>query len=231
MRYRERSSALAWHRRRCRAGTAPASDTGHRDRGEAVVRRAPDRAFVTVSVETRAKNPRDAQRQNAEAMTAVQQRLTQARIAEGADPHDRLRPEQEFDFVQGRRVPREFVARNWYRSPCRRHRPHRRGGRRGRAVGRDVGQRYSIRPPGARDGGARGAAARGGGRAGACRRGRGRRGAYRRPRPADRGLARRRHPAAAADDDDARAAEAPQTPIEPGLIEIRARVTLTASMR
>ena len=29
----------------------------------------------------------------------------------------------------------------------------------------------------------------------------------------------------------ARAAEAPQTPIEPGLIEIRARVTLTSSMK
>ncbi|HVD94224.1 MAG TPA: SIMPL domain-containing protein [Vicinamibacterales bacterium] len=80
--------------------------------GEAVVRHAPDRAFVTVTVEARAKNPRDAQRQNAEAMTAVQQRLTAARV-----PKDAIRTlgydlEQEFDFTQGRRVPREFVARN-----------------------------------------------------------------------------------------------------------------------
>jgi len=80
--------------------------------GEAVVRHAPDRGFVTVTVEARAKNPRDAQRQNAEAMTAVQQRLTAARV-----PKDAVRTlgydlEQEFDFTQGRRVPREFVARN-----------------------------------------------------------------------------------------------------------------------
>jgi uncharacterized protein YggE len=80
--------------------------------GEALVRRAPDRAFVTVTVETRAKSPRDAQRQNAEAMTAVQQRLDQARV-----PKDAMRTlgydlQQEYDFPQGRRVPREFVARN-----------------------------------------------------------------------------------------------------------------------
>jgi len=80
--------------------------------GEAVVRRAPDRAFVTVTVEARAKSPRDAQRLNAEAMTAVQQRLTAARV-----PKDAIRTlgydlEQEFDFTQGKRVPREFLARN-----------------------------------------------------------------------------------------------------------------------
>jgi hypothetical protein len=80
--------------------------------GEAVVRRAPDVAFVTVSVETRAKNPRDAQRLNAEAMTAVQQRLTQARVAKEAIRTAGYDLEQEFDNMQGRRVPREFVARN-----------------------------------------------------------------------------------------------------------------------
>ena len=90
---------------------APAPDTIVTS-GEAVVRRAPDRAFITVTVETRAKNPRDAQRLNAEAMTAVQQRLAQARV-----PKEALRTlgydlQQEFDFTGGRRVPREFVARN-----------------------------------------------------------------------------------------------------------------------
>ena len=48
--------------------------------GEAVVRRAPDQSFVTVSVESRARNPRDAQRQNAETMTAVQQRIAAAGV-------------------------------------------------------------------------------------------------------------------------------------------------------
>jgi uncharacterized protein YggE len=80
--------------------------------GEAVVRRAPDLAFVTLSVETRAKNPRDAQRLNAEAMTGVQQRLSQARVPKEAIRTSGYDLEQEFDVVQGRRVPREFVARN-----------------------------------------------------------------------------------------------------------------------
>ena len=80
--------------------------------GEAVVRQAPDRAFVTISVEARARSPRDAQRQNAEAMTAVQQRLATARVAKDAIRTLGYDLEQEFDFIQGRRVPREFVARN-----------------------------------------------------------------------------------------------------------------------
>jgi len=80
--------------------------------GDAVVRRAPDRAFVMVSVETRAKSPREAQRLNAEAMTAVQQRLAQARLPKDAIRTTGYDLQQEFDFVQGRRVAREFVARN-----------------------------------------------------------------------------------------------------------------------
>jgi uncharacterized protein YggE len=80
--------------------------------GDAIVSRAPDRVFVVVSVETRAKSPRDAQRMNAEAMTDVQQRLAQARIPREAIRTTGYNLQQEFDFVQGRRVPREFAARN-----------------------------------------------------------------------------------------------------------------------
>jgi len=80
--------------------------------GEAVVQRAPDRAFVTISSEARAKASRDAQRLNAEAMAAVQQRLSQAGIAKDAIRTLGVDLQQEFDFPQGRRVPREFVARN-----------------------------------------------------------------------------------------------------------------------
>jgi uncharacterized protein YggE len=100
---------------------APAASAQQRDAppsdvvvtsGEAVVRRAPDRALITVTVETRAKSPRDAQRLNAEAMTAVQQRLSQARVAREAMRTVGYTLEQEFDFAAGRRVPREFAARN-----------------------------------------------------------------------------------------------------------------------
>ncbi|HJZ76544.1 MAG TPA: SIMPL domain-containing protein [Vicinamibacterales bacterium] len=80
--------------------------------GEAVVQRAPDRAFVTIASEARAKASRDAQRLNAEAMAAVQQRLAQAGIARDAIRTLGVDLQQEFDFPQGRRVPREYVARN-----------------------------------------------------------------------------------------------------------------------
>jgi uncharacterized protein YggE len=80
--------------------------------GEALVRRAPDRAFVTASVETRAKNPRDAQRQNAEIMSAVQQRLVGAGIPRDAVRTTGYSMQQEFDFSNGRRIPRDFLAQN-----------------------------------------------------------------------------------------------------------------------
>jgi uncharacterized protein YggE len=80
--------------------------------GEAVVQRAPDRAFVTVASEARAKTSREAQRLNAEVMAAVQQRFAQAGIAKDAIRTLGVDLQQEFDFPQGRRVPREYVARN-----------------------------------------------------------------------------------------------------------------------
>lgn len=80
--------------------------------GEAVIKRAADQAFVDVSVETRAKAPRDAQRLNAEAMTSVQQKIAATGIPREAIRTTGYSVQQEFDFPNGRRVPREFVARN-----------------------------------------------------------------------------------------------------------------------
>lgn len=80
--------------------------------GEAVISRAADQAFISVSVETRAKSPRDAQRSNAEAMTAVQQKVNATGIPRDAVRTTGYSVQQEFDFPNGRRVPREFVARN-----------------------------------------------------------------------------------------------------------------------
>ena len=77
-----------------------------------MVRRAPDQAFVTVSVESRARNPRDAQRQNAEAMTAVQQRIAAAGVPKDAVRTLGYNIQQEFDYVEGRRVARGYLARN-----------------------------------------------------------------------------------------------------------------------
>lgn len=80
--------------------------------GEASVRRAPDQALVTVSVETRARQPRDAQRQNAEAMTAVQQKVADIGIPKDAIRTTGYSIQQEFDYANGRRTPRDFAARN-----------------------------------------------------------------------------------------------------------------------
>ena len=80
--------------------------------GEATIQRAPDVAYIGIVAETRAATPRAAQQQNAEAMTAVLKRLGDAGIAKDALKTTGLRVEQEFDFANGRRTPRGFVARN-----------------------------------------------------------------------------------------------------------------------
>jgi uncharacterized protein len=80
--------------------------------GEGIIRATPDRAFVAISAESRARNPVDAQRQNAEAMSAVQQKLKEAGIAPEAIQTRAYDLQPEFDFVNGRRVLRGYVARN-----------------------------------------------------------------------------------------------------------------------
>src|SRR5262245_44998173 len=80
--------------------------------GDGIVKAAPDQAFVTIGAESRAKAPKEAQSANATAMTAVQQKLAAAGI-----PKDAIRTlaydlQLESDWVNGRQVPRGYVARN-----------------------------------------------------------------------------------------------------------------------
>ncbi len=80
--------------------------------GEATVRRAPDRAFVDLAVETRAQTPKDASTRNAQLMTAVQEKVRALGV-----PADALRTRgyqlnPEFDYVNGRQIPRGYTARN-----------------------------------------------------------------------------------------------------------------------
>jgi len=80
--------------------------------GEGLVRAAPDRAFVTVAAEARARSPKDAQQQNAQAMTAVRGKLKDAKV-----PDDSIRTlsvdlQPEFDYTEGRQRLRGYVARN-----------------------------------------------------------------------------------------------------------------------
>jgi len=80
--------------------------------GEGVVRTAPDQAFVRIGAESRARNPKEAQTTNAEAMSAVQQKLTAAGIAKDAVRTVIVSLQQEFDYSGGRQTPRGYVARN-----------------------------------------------------------------------------------------------------------------------
>lgn len=80
--------------------------------GEGVVRAAPDQARVTLAVESRSKNPKEAQTQNAKTMTAVQERLLGAGIAKDAIRTLSYQLNLESDWVDGRQVPRGYVARN-----------------------------------------------------------------------------------------------------------------------
>jgi uncharacterized protein len=80
--------------------------------GRAVVKRAPDVAFVTLAVESRAKSPRDAQKQNADTMASVVKRMGELGIPKDALQTIGLTLYEDLDTANGRRVSRGFVARN-----------------------------------------------------------------------------------------------------------------------
>ena len=80
--------------------------------GEGIVQAVPDRAWITITVESRASNPREAQRRNTEAMTPVQEKLRAAGVGAGNVRTIAYDLQQEWDFVNERRVSRGYVARN-----------------------------------------------------------------------------------------------------------------------
>jgi uncharacterized protein YggE len=80
--------------------------------GDGVVRKAPDQAFVRIGAESRARNPKEAQAANAEAMSGVQQKLAAAGLAKDAARTVIVSLQQEFDYKDGRQTPRGYVARN-----------------------------------------------------------------------------------------------------------------------
>ena len=80
--------------------------------GEGLVKAAPDQAWVTLVVETRSRNSKDAQSQTSQTMTAVQQKL-----AAGGIPKDAIRTMSvdlsiDAEWVNGRQVPKGYVSRN-----------------------------------------------------------------------------------------------------------------------
>lgn len=80
--------------------------------GEGVVKAAPDVAWITLAVESRSKDPKAAQTQNAKAMAAVQQALAAAGVPKEAIRTLGYGLQLESDWVNGKQVPRGYVARN-----------------------------------------------------------------------------------------------------------------------
>jgi uncharacterized protein YggE len=80
--------------------------------GVGIVHAAPDRAWITISAESRASSAREAQRRNTEAMTPVLSKLKSSGVAADAIRTVAYDVQYEWDFVNGKRVGRGYVARN-----------------------------------------------------------------------------------------------------------------------
>jgi uncharacterized protein YggE len=80
--------------------------------GTATVRAAPNRAFVTLAVESRDPNPGNAQRRNAAAMDAVFDKLKGAGLLPDALRTLSYELLEDFEYDTGKRISRGFLARN-----------------------------------------------------------------------------------------------------------------------
>jgi uncharacterized protein YggE len=80
--------------------------------GHATIERTPDRAYVTFATETRGPKPDDVQKQNAAAMTRVQDAVARARVPADAIRTLGLNLQEEFDWANGKRTSRGYTASN-----------------------------------------------------------------------------------------------------------------------
>src|SRR5688572_3752722 len=80
--------------------------------GEGLVNAVPDRAWITIAAESRASNPREAQKRNTEAMTPVLEKLKAAGVPAEAIRTVGYDVQYEWEWVNNRRVGRGYVARN-----------------------------------------------------------------------------------------------------------------------
>ena len=80
--------------------------------GEGLVKRAPDRAWVTIAAESRARTAQEAQRLNTDAMTAVIEKIKSSGIPADAVQTTGYNLQPEFDYANGKQSLRGYVARN-----------------------------------------------------------------------------------------------------------------------
>jgi uncharacterized protein YggE len=80
--------------------------------GEGVVKRAPDRAFVAIAAESRARTAAEAQRLNTEAMTAVLDKVKSLGIPADAIQTTGYTLQPDFEYQNGRQNLRGYISRN-----------------------------------------------------------------------------------------------------------------------
>ena len=105
-------AALAAVRAQAQPPFQPSSQAVIVTSGEGVVKRSPDRAWVTIGAENRAGTAQEAQRANADTMNGVI-----ARVKEKGIPADAIRTtgfvlQPEYEFQNGKQILRGYVAHN-----------------------------------------------------------------------------------------------------------------------
>ena len=80
--------------------------------GEGVVKQAPDRAWVSIAAESRARTAQEAQRMNTDAMNAVLEKIKTLGIPADAIQTVGYNLQPEFDYQNGKQTLRGYVARN-----------------------------------------------------------------------------------------------------------------------
>lgn len=76
------------------------------------MKQAPDRAWVTIAAESRARTAHEAQRMNTDAMTAVIDKIKASGIPADAIQTTAYNLQPEFDYANGKQALRGYVARN-----------------------------------------------------------------------------------------------------------------------
>src|SRR4051812_11801172 len=80
--------------------------------GEGVVKRAPDRAFVAVAAESRARTASEAQKLNTDAMNAVLDKIKSLGVAAEAIHTTGYTLQPDFEYQNGRQNVRGYISRN-----------------------------------------------------------------------------------------------------------------------
>jgi uncharacterized protein YggE len=80
--------------------------------GEGVVKATPDQAWISIGAESRSKISKEAQQRNADAMTAVLQKIAAFGVTKDAVKTTAIDLQMEFDYANGKQTPRGYVARN-----------------------------------------------------------------------------------------------------------------------